>query len=417
MNQIDFLNIIRNEASEMYQDRIPLATRQNLAEIQGTIVNDTAIRNEFYDMMNKVGKTIIYDKKFTNPLKAFKREEIPYGSVIEEIGLDRIEGKVYNPTDQSVYATNRPTMKALYNIENRRSLYDTTRNLSQLKGAFKGESGLMEFANSFASNLLSSAEIDEFLIMKELLKQANYAEVNIPALDGSEAKTTTFIEAIRHYISKLKYPNREFNELGFLQNTPVEDLRLIVREDVMNDVDLKVLASLFNKEMAEFRATTLLVDNFNDDEDTYAIICDKDFLNIFDSLNTTRDVENPRTLDMTFILHIWQICFTSKFVQAVKIRKEVLPTSATISDATLTLSIAGAEEATISIEATAPDNASYTQYSWASADEAKVAIVSSTPTSCKVKVKGGSANDTVVITATNLGKNTITKTCTITLEA
>ena len=411
MDQIKFLNAVRKYASDLYQERIPEATKTNLEEIQGLIIEDSNLRNEFYDIMNKVARTIIHSRMFNNPLKEFKKDEIDYGNVIEEIGLDKIEAKVYDPNDQDVYKTNRPNMKALYNFENRKNVYDSTRNLAQLKGAFKGEAGLMNFANSFATNLESSAEIDEFLIMKEILKSSSYTEVNIPEIDGTPETINTFIEAVRKYTSALKYPSRNYNELGFLQHTPLKDLRLIVIEDLMNEIDLKVLASLFNKDLAQFKSETILVDNFNDDEDTYAILCDKDFLSFYDSLRTSREVENPRTLDITFILHIWSIIFTSKFCQAVKIRKEVEPTEASTSTPNVSLSVG---QTTTFKVTTTPANASYSHYNFESADPEKVQVVSTDGDSCVLKVLSGSGQ--VVVTATNKEKSSLTATCTITIQ-
>lgn len=417
MKQIEFLNTVRKWSSDLYQTRIPEATRDNLAVIQGLLIDDASLRNEFYDIMNKVGKTILHQKEFVNPLKHFKGEEIEFGSVIEEIGLDKITSKVYDKNDLQVYTTNRPTMKALYNFQNRKNLYDTTRNIAQLRGAFKNEGGLSAYMNGYISNLMSSSEIDEFLIMKEMLKSANYCEVNIPVLDGTSDKTKNLVKCIKDYISKLKYPSRDFNELGFLQSTRVEDLRLIIVEEVMNEIDIEYLATLFNKDLATFKAETVLVNNFNDDADTYAIIVDKDFLQFHDNLRTSREVENARTLDLTYILHIWSIIYTSKFLQAVKIRKEVAPTSATIDNETLTMSIGTPVSKVISITATAPENASYTQYTFSSSDPTKVKVTKIDETSCTLNVISGTALDTVTITATNDGKNSITKTCVVTLEA
>lgn len=418
MDQIKFLNSLRDWASDLYKDRVPMATRENLAEVQGIIIEDANVRNEFYDIMAKVAKTIIHNKVYSNPLKAdFKREEIEYGTIIEELGLDELEAKVYDPVDQNQYQASKPTMSALYNFENRRDLYETKSNFAQLKGAFKGNEGLANFVSAIASKLESSSEIDEFLIMKEMLKSANYCEVNIPELDGTDTKVKNLVQAIRQYVSKMKYPSRDFNELGYLQFTPVEDMRIIMLEEVKNEIDLDYLAKLFHKDLASFQCEMRTVDNFNDDQDTYAIICDKDFLHFYDSLRTSREVENARSLDIFYFLHVWSIVFTTKFLQAVKIRREVEPTSATISKSTLNLSISAQEEATLSITATAPANASYTHYTWTSADENKVKILSQTNTSCKIKVVGGSANDSVVITATNKGTNSVTATCTVTLKA
>ena len=46
MDQIKFLNAVRKYASDLYQERIPEATKTNLEEIQGLIIEDSNLRNE-----------------------------------------------------------------------------------------------------------------------------------------------------------------------------------------------------------------------------------------------------------------------------------------------------------------------------------------------------------------------------------
>ena len=65
MDQIKFLNSLRDWASDLYKDRVPEATRENLAKVQGIIIEDANVRNEFYDIMAKVAKTIIHNKVYS----------------------------------------------------------------------------------------------------------------------------------------------------------------------------------------------------------------------------------------------------------------------------------------------------------------------------------------------------------------
>ena len=44
---IEYLNGVRNLASEIYQDRIPVATKENLAEVTQAIHEYPSNKNEF----------------------------------------------------------------------------------------------------------------------------------------------------------------------------------------------------------------------------------------------------------------------------------------------------------------------------------------------------------------------------------
>ena len=76
MNLQEILNTIRDNASEMYQDRIPEATRNNITEIQEVMTdpNNAVVTNEFMHMLlNLVIKQVIHSKLFSDPLKSLKK--------------------------------------------------------------------------------------------------------------------------------------------------------------------------------------------------------------------------------------------------------------------------------------------------------------------------------------------------------
>ena len=57
---VDILNNIRLNASEDYQNRIPVATRTNLAEIGQAFETYDVLFNEFHAaLINKIGKTTL----------------------------------------------------------------------------------------------------------------------------------------------------------------------------------------------------------------------------------------------------------------------------------------------------------------------------------------------------------------------
>lgn len=78
MNLVEVLNTIRDNASQMYRDRIPEATQNNLEQIQTAMLdeNNVVVANEFTNMLlNKVVKSVIHVKRFSNPLKSLKKDK------------------------------------------------------------------------------------------------------------------------------------------------------------------------------------------------------------------------------------------------------------------------------------------------------------------------------------------------------
>ena len=71
-NSIDILNVIQATASQQYQDRVPVATQDNIAEVGNPILEFEGIANEFISaLVNRIGFTVISSKSYNNPLKEF----------------------------------------------------------------------------------------------------------------------------------------------------------------------------------------------------------------------------------------------------------------------------------------------------------------------------------------------------------
>ena len=71
-SNIEYLNGVRNLASQIYQDRIPVATKENLAEVTQAILEYPNNRNEFIEVlqehMEKDGLTVFYSTHITSDL-------------------------------------------------------------------------------------------------------------------------------------------------------------------------------------------------------------------------------------------------------------------------------------------------------------------------------------------------------------
>lgn len=73
-NGVNVLNVIRQNATAVYQDRIPEATADNLHEVGDAILTYEAQANEFVNaLVNRIGLVILNNRMATNPLAALKR--------------------------------------------------------------------------------------------------------------------------------------------------------------------------------------------------------------------------------------------------------------------------------------------------------------------------------------------------------
>ena len=94
------LNTIRANASANYQARIPEATRTNMEDVRFAMLDDDNVQvaNEFMStLLNKIVKSVLHTKRFSNPLKPLKKGSKPNGDTIEEIYNNFMKCEGYNP--------------------------------------------------------------------------------------------------------------------------------------------------------------------------------------------------------------------------------------------------------------------------------------------------------------------------------
>ena len=79
-NGVNVLNVIRQNATAVYQDRIPEATAENLHEVGDAILTYEAQANEFVNaLVNRIGLVILNNRMATNPLAALKKGRLAVG--------------------------------------------------------------------------------------------------------------------------------------------------------------------------------------------------------------------------------------------------------------------------------------------------------------------------------------------------
>ena len=336
MNLTELLNTIRDNASEMYQDRIPEATKGNIESIQEAMTdpNNAVVTNEFIStLLNMVIKQVIHNKLFSDPLKALKKGKKPLGDTVEEIYTNFIKAKQYDASGVELLSRNLPDVKAVYHRMNRQDKYKVTVSPESIRKAFASYEKLDSFIQSIINSLYNSSELDEFILMKQLIKQAldqnamKVVEIPDPCLSESNAKA--FIKTVKTVSGDMTFPNSNNNSWLTAQSVDTNPLITFSRKneqvlilsnptDVAVNVD--VLATVFNMSVAEFNETRkIVIDAFPDPEIRGALV-DEQFFQVFDDLVLFKEFENAEGLYKNYYLHIWQTLAYSPLVNAVVFR-------------------------------------------------------------------------------------------------
>lgn len=333
MDLVGVLNTIRDNASDIYRNRIPEATRTNIQDIQEgmTNPNNAVVTNEFIStLLNMIIKQVIHNKFFSDPLKSLKKGTKPLGDTIEEIYANFVQAKGFDPTGADLLDREMPDVKAVYHRMNRQDKYKITISPEQIQKAFASYDKLESFIQTIINTLYNSSELDEFVLMKQLIKQAidNNAMkvVTIPDPVASEQNAKDFIKAVKIVSGDMVFANSNNNAYlesqstdnkALITCTPKSEQILIIDNATDVSVSIEVLAYVFNMSVAEFNDTRKIVIDAFPDESIRACLVDEQFLQVYDDLLLFKEFENAEGLYKNYYLHVWQTLAYSNLVNAV----------------------------------------------------------------------------------------------------
>lgn len=353
-NLIDMLNIIRENASTAYLERVPVATQDNINEVGNPITSLPAtLGNEFLSSLaNLIGMQIITSKMYNNPLKEFKRGMLTYGETIEEIFVNLIKAEPYylealkvNPdvgdgmTDwEDALKRRLPDVQAVFHKRNRQDKYPATISNDDLRTAFLSYTNLGNLVTKIVESLYSSDEQDEFLLMKHIFfeagKRGALKAIPISPVTDKESAENALI-AFRGQALNMRFMSSNYNFMGVSTFTRTEDIVIFILASYLPYIDVKALAAAFNMEKADFLGRVIPVDDFGGlegEEGVVAIMADKDWFMVFDNFMNMTEMYNPARLYWNYFLHHWQTLSYSPFKNAVAF----VTTTPTVTEVTIT---------------------------------------------------------------------------------
>ena len=333
MDAIEVLNTIRDNASQAYQDRVPKATRNNIEEVGEAItdLNNAVVYNEFVDTLaNMIYAPMLIKKSWFNPLGKFKKGKKTFGDTVEEIYNNFIKAQTFDQTGAGLLTRKLPDTKVVFHRMNRQDSYVLTDSPEALAKAFKSYEGLAEYLENLFTTIRNSAELDEYILMRQLFEEAynNNAMVVVSVADpqASEANAKAFIKAVKTVSGDMVFANSNNNAYLTAQSDDNKPIVTFSRKDeqvliVDNPTDvtcnIDVLASAFNKSVVEFNDTQKEVIDAFPVDGMIACLVDRDFFQVYDDLFTFREFENGLGLYRNHILHVWQTIGYSILCNAV----------------------------------------------------------------------------------------------------
>ena len=413
-------NFIRNNSTETFVNVVPSATEDNIAQIKDILFNDAyqPMLNEFVNnLINRIGLTIIRNKSFSNPLAIFKKGAVPLGTDIQEIYENPAIAEQYeysNTAMAKLLTITDPDTHVAYYRRNRQDIYTKTIAREGLQGAFDSWDKFEDFVSAITQSLYSGNYIDEFKYTKALIDGA-YAEDKVIVKQVSapvdNATSKAFLKQVRALYSQMSFPSTEYNAYSKFSGakgtvttwTDPERVVLIVRADVMAEVDVEALASAFNLDKANFLGRVIQVDKFEHDE-VLGVICDEAWLQIYDNVFRFDESYNARVMAWNEYLHAWSTYAISPFANAVVLATAKPKQIESITIPTVdTLTVGKPEEVTITISpADATSNVIYSSsdegvFTVRKISNTKVELTGHSEGRATLKAEGGLATETTEV--------------------
>ena len=321
-NSVEILNAIRAQADAEYQNRIPIATQENLRDVGNAMMQYRPAQNTFLNaLVNRIARVIITSKSYQNPLREFKRGIMEYGETVAEYFVNIAKAHQFDPAvaEKEWMKREIPDVQGVFHTMNYQNFYKVTISDRELRQAFLSQDGVTDLIARIVDSLYTGSEYDEFLIMKQLIVDAaqdgKMYPVQIPAISAANAKEiVTIIKSISNDMAFMK---AKYNSMGVLTATPKNDQILILDSRFDAVIDVEVLASAFNMEKAEFMGRRILIDDFADLTGVVAAIVDSDWFMVFDNMLEFTENYNGEGLYWQYWYHCWKTFSNSPFANAV----------------------------------------------------------------------------------------------------
>lgn len=315
LNEIRNTSIRNNTVYNVQVDEIQPNT--DISIFASQLFADDNLMNEFFNVLVKriIYTQIVDYKLFNNPLQFLWGDNLPLGSIGQEIFINPAKGRKFDVNDfAGLLARYEADIKVQYPHVNSDIQYPVTITKDKLRNAFTSWEELEALINGITQSLYNGAYIDRYNMTKGLVADAyNNNAVQIEVIDNpnTEAKAKAFLTKARTLYLNMQEPTSDYNawrKVGgygrdVLTWCEPDDIVFLIRNDIGAYLDVNVLASAFNIDSAKLLGRVKYVKDFNEyDKDgnvvidgskVLGIMCDKSWFRIKNQETDTSDFFNP----------------------------------------------------------------------------------------------------------------------------
>ena len=343
---LDILNVIRENASALYRDKIPTITDvKDLPKVGDVLYGYPALANEFVSaLVNRIALVRIKSANFNNMYADLKKGYLEFGEVVEEVFVNLAKAREFSVAKAEAREFKRvlPDVRAAFHAMNYKAQYPMTIQNEDIRMAFTREDGVRDLIAKIVDSMYVANEYDEFLLFKYMIiKAVSKGKMYPVGFDASDLKNGAV--AFRSVSNNLEFMNTKYNASGVHTTTSKGDQEIFMASEFNAQYDVNVLASAFNMDKADFMGRLRLIDDFTtfDSErfdeimansdmidpitdaelalmaNVKAVLLDREWFQFYDNLTMFTETQVASGIYWNYFLNVWKTISSSPFSNAV----------------------------------------------------------------------------------------------------
>lgn len=317
------LDKVRTKGTDDYQQRIPSATQTGVANTMRYLfdpMNRQYLNDCVWSMVNRIGLTVMaQNAPFENPLAIFKKENLYWGSTVQEIAVKWIKAHGYKDDAEELLKMHRPEAAVWFYENNRRDQYPISWTEDELRQAFVDDFGLNRFIAQIMETPRNCDNYDEMNIMLALIRHyeqnLGFYKVHLDAVPSDETTAKTLLKALRSTAGRMQFPSTQYNALN-VTDIPAyanpQQMVLLIEPEYLASIDVDALSAVFQLDKAEVPYRIVQVPSLGI-PGAVALLVSTDWYQVRDTMYGTTQFYNPQTLGNTLYLNHWGIYGVSPF--------------------------------------------------------------------------------------------------------
>lgn len=217
------------------------------------------VANDPYVMVETLASQTIRSAKNANALEdAFYDYEVDKGKVVEEAVIKMAEKQAFDKDAFSREAHDAEVLVKYFNNWNSVQYVTTTRP-DEVRAVLKEDGNVDSVVAEIIDTLTQGEGKDDFNTKRDALLGTDEVVDYSTIIGGKPANMKGVIYALRNAYNHLKSNNNDLTTEDYISSTPIEDIRILVPDDVMNLMDVVELANVFNLTKEELFGKIIVV--------------------------------------------------------------------------------------------------------------------------------------------------------------